>query len=183
MPISIEKEDSRSVKTAKALDDAMSSLLEERNFRKITVKDISDEALISRATFYTHFTDKYDLLKAWIIAQKPEGIGRGERYEIIEQTVNQLIDKNAIIIKNLLHSADDETLAILFDFILSTLALPDEQKSGEKTNSKYVVFSTFYAGGMFNYFLWQVKNKFPADVAPMNVYFYEIIAQFRNWMS
>ncbi|MDR1061036.1 MAG: TetR/AcrR family transcriptional regulator, partial [Clostridiales bacterium] len=50
-----KKEDLRIVKTQKAITDAMSSLLERRAFGKITVYDICNEAMVSRAAFYFHF--------------------------------------------------------------------------------------------------------------------------------
>jgi len=45
--------------------NAVLKLLNRRNFEKITVNDICEEALVSRATFYAHFNDKYDLFKYW----------------------------------------------------------------------------------------------------------------------
>lgn len=48
-----EKKDLRVVKTQRALIAAMSSLLERHKFKRITVRDICEEAQVSRATF-TH---------------------------------------------------------------------------------------------------------------------------------
>jgi len=180
MPADIGKVDLRSMKTEKALDIAMFSLLNNRNFRKITVKDICGEAQISRATFYAHFIDKYNLLEYWLMYLKPEGINKDDCYEQIEKTVNQFIHKHATIIKNLIYDADDQTLDILFNSILSTFGFNAAKYDNGKTNPKYVVLSNFYVGGVFNYFLWQVKNKFPSDVMPMNVYLYEIITKFHE---
>jgi len=54
-----KKDDIRIIKTNKALVAAMFLLLENRKFAQITVNDLCEEAQISRATFYTHFRDKY----------------------------------------------------------------------------------------------------------------------------
>lgn len=43
---------------------AYENLLSDKPFRKITVQDISDAALVHRSTFYKHFQDQYDLLEA-----------------------------------------------------------------------------------------------------------------------
>lgn len=55
-------EDLRIKRTQRAIKDAFYSLVEEKGFEHITVKDITERAMISRNTFYLHYTDKYDLL-------------------------------------------------------------------------------------------------------------------------
>lgn len=181
MSVNLGKKDLRSIKTEKALDIAMSSLLERHNFKKITVKDICEEAMVSRASFYAHFLDKYDFLKSWLALLKPENISRDEPYERMERILNQCIHRNEKVIKNLVCDADNETLEILFDFILSASNLIIEKSSSGKTDPKFVVLSNFYVGGIINYLLWQIKNKFPSDIPPMNIYLYEIIEKFQEW--
>ena len=56
------KRDPRVKRTNKLLRQTFQELLEEKNFRSITVQDIVDRAEINRATFYTHFEDKFALL-------------------------------------------------------------------------------------------------------------------------
>lgn len=56
-----EKYDSRIKKTDRALVKALFTLLSEKSFEDITVQAICDSASIRRATFYTHFSDKYQL--------------------------------------------------------------------------------------------------------------------------
>ena len=46
-----------------ALDRAFLSLLMEKNFDDISVKDICDRAMVPKSTFYNYFEDKYDLLE------------------------------------------------------------------------------------------------------------------------
>lgn len=183
MPANIEKVDLRSIKTGKALDVAMLSLLETRNFQKITVKDISDEALVSRATFYAHFADKYDFLKTWLATSTPDISNKNLLYENIENSVNAFIHKNETIIRNLVNDADKQTIEILYDTILRTLFSSRELEDMEKPTTKSIVISYFYAGGIFAYLLWHVNNRFPSDVPPMNIHLYEIIEKFQEWKS
>lgn len=49
-------------KTDYMLSEAMIRLLEKRSFKKISVNDICQEAMVSRSAFYQHFADKYALL-------------------------------------------------------------------------------------------------------------------------
>lgn len=56
------KIDPRVLRTRKLIMDSFIDLSENKDFTDITVKDITTEAMINRATFYYHFKDKYDLL-------------------------------------------------------------------------------------------------------------------------
>jgi len=58
------KEDLRIQKTKAALFDAFFSMLEEMPFEDLTVNDLCTRADIRRATFYKHYTDKFDFLNA-----------------------------------------------------------------------------------------------------------------------
>lgn len=51
------------LRTERAIQSAMLSLLDKKPFEKITVRNILDEASVSRATFYKHFRDKYDIVE------------------------------------------------------------------------------------------------------------------------
>jgi AcrR family transcriptional regulator len=55
------KLDRRVVRTLKFLREAFLELMQEKQFQQITVQDITDRAMVNRATFYKHFEDKYAL--------------------------------------------------------------------------------------------------------------------------
>jgi AcrR family transcriptional regulator len=54
--------DPRIRRTRVLLQDALFNLLKNKPFESITVQDITTEATVSRATFYSHYLDKHDLL-------------------------------------------------------------------------------------------------------------------------
>ena len=56
-----KKTDRRTLKTRKAICDALMGFLTEKELNKVTVQEISDKADINRATFYKHYLDVYDL--------------------------------------------------------------------------------------------------------------------------
>lgn len=62
----MDKLDLRVQKTYKSLIDSFEGLLREKEFEKISVKEICDAAVIRRPTFYKHFLDKYDFLSFFI---------------------------------------------------------------------------------------------------------------------
>lgn len=59
-------EDRRIQKTLSLLRTALVSLLAEKPYDQIVVKEILDRANVGRSTFYTHFRDKDDLLLSGI---------------------------------------------------------------------------------------------------------------------
>jgi AcrR family transcriptional regulator len=61
-PRDAAREDRRSQRTKLALGRALVDLMMRRDFDRITVQDVLDEARIARATFYSHYRSKDDLL-------------------------------------------------------------------------------------------------------------------------
>ena len=55
--------DLRVRRTQKLLREALIALIEERGFDAITVGEIAERAMVSRAAFYHHYQDKYDLVE------------------------------------------------------------------------------------------------------------------------
>ena len=53
--------DRRTLKTRKAIRDALSQLLTTKELHKVTVQEITEIADINRGTFYKHYLDIYDL--------------------------------------------------------------------------------------------------------------------------
>ncbi|WP_285768506.1 TetR/AcrR family transcriptional regulator [Peribacillus sp. SI8-4] len=61
--MSDQKTDRRIIRTKRMLRDALTVLMEEKGFERITVSDLTEKADINRGTFYLHYQDKFDLLK------------------------------------------------------------------------------------------------------------------------
>lgn len=55
--------DLRVRRTQKLLREALIALIEERSFDAITVGEIAERAMVSRAAFYRYYQDKYDLVE------------------------------------------------------------------------------------------------------------------------
>ncbi len=50
-------------RTQKLLREALIELIEERGFEALTIGELTERALVSRAAFYRHYQDKYDLVE------------------------------------------------------------------------------------------------------------------------
>lgn len=59
-----EATDRRSLRSRKSLMDALCKILKKKDFDDISIQEISDEANLTRATFYLHYPDKAALLQA-----------------------------------------------------------------------------------------------------------------------
>src|SRR4051794_9415658 len=58
-----KRDDRRSLRTRRALGEALVDLMLEKRYDTITVQEIIDRADVGRSTFYAHYMDKEDLLQ------------------------------------------------------------------------------------------------------------------------
>ena len=55
--------DLRVRRSRKNLIDAICTLVKDQPLQKVSVRDITEKAMVNRSTFYAHFVDKYDLFR------------------------------------------------------------------------------------------------------------------------
>lgn len=58
-----QKQDRRIIRTKKLLENALIKLLQKKSIHKISIKELAEEADITRATFYQHYRDPYEMLE------------------------------------------------------------------------------------------------------------------------
>ena len=105
--------DRRTKKTKKAIFQAFSELLKEKELRKITVQEVVDKADISRVTFYKYYLDVYDL------------------YDKIE---NELLTNIGLITLQLADKPSDEFFKELVTYIYNNRVTFDMVFSPNSTN-------------------------------------------------
>ncbi len=59
----MNKQENRYTATASLMDEALLLLLEEKDFNRITVKELCQKAGVNRTTFYLHYENMNDLLE------------------------------------------------------------------------------------------------------------------------
>lgn len=62
------KIDPRVIRTKAMFEEALLELMEEKDYQKITVMEISERSTLNRATFYLHYYDKDELLEQMLDA-------------------------------------------------------------------------------------------------------------------
>lgn len=179
-----EKIDLRVFKTRKALTEAMMSTLGEKKFEDITVQYICDKAMVRRATFYTHFVDKYELFAYTvrvIYKEFPsykfldnENVNRRDIYLNLVEEFVIFITENTKIVKALLNS---EVVPIIFNIISTeiekTLSQVLTKDIAEHTDLSPQLVINFYIRGVLGSCLWWINENQPISKE-------ELIKQIQN---
>ena len=157
-----EKTDLRIIKTKKILFDALLKLMKKKNFEKIKIADICEEALINRSTFYAHYEDKYELLMALFEEQKisllekldnKENTNFSKEYlmEVLNILINYIDENREIYSAILLNNRN----GILIDFLIDVIERDVSERLKDNNDIKNSnlpldIIVKFYAGGLIN---------------------------------
>ncbi|MEM7028948.1 MAG: TetR/AcrR family transcriptional regulator [Chloroflexota bacterium] len=83
------KEDRRATRSKRLIANALRELALEKDYQKITIRDIVERADVGRATFYAHFEDKNDLNRFVVLERFMA------RVEVkLEASLNELHNQN-----------------------------------------------------------------------------------------
>ncbi|MCL2301197.1 MAG: TetR/AcrR family transcriptional regulator [Firmicutes bacterium] len=156
MPDITRREDLRVMKTRRALCTALFTLLRRRNFTKITVRGICEEAMVSRTVFYAHFSDKYDLLEHALqpLHEKLAAIFFSGDDRALEDFGCSLLQEHMIQAKNVLADASYDMIMLLFRFFAP---LPGYLPDTEHSDTQLMVRS-YVVGGIYSVLLTQLHN-------------------------
>lgn len=86
------KNDIRVIKTRSALNLAFNKLIEKKPFEKISVNEICELANVRRATFYKHFSDKYDFFAQYVGALRTKYDSKPSTTSYLEYPVDYYVD-------------------------------------------------------------------------------------------
>ncbi|WP_068501369.1 TetR/AcrR family transcriptional regulator [Paenibacillus kribbensis] len=167
-------EDIRIYKTKMAIERALIELLQQHDFKDITIKKICDQALIGRSTFYSHYLDKYDLLEKIVkqyasdfkveVEHRFEAMEEGKVANAIELVTDKMIT-NKFEISTLLavHIASAD-LRKEFEQILfrTCLAYLKQQKYSTSIALEYL--AELYAANSMMTIHWVLKNGKDANI-------------------
>jgi len=140
-------------RTQKLIFMGLKELLLKEPFSKITVNQISDQALIHHSTFYTHFDDKYDLLNKYLIHQRKLADFKFEDISDHPYTTIATINNQELLPILKYQSNDRDFSNGFFQFIIDTITL------GADKNTELERF--FYIGRIKAINLWIEKTNQP----------------------
>ncbi len=186
--------DLRVKRTYKLLAEALIKLMGKKPFEKITITDICDEAMIHRTTFYTHFEDKYALLRyAMSTIEDPydsieveEKTFSGYKHYYMKIAENTLgyINKNIDIFRIFLKKNCEDSFITYFRRALNK-KLEDrfyeaEKSSGVPLPVPVPVLANLYSGGCISVIVWWIENDMPCSPEELLEYLNLIIRPFES---
>ncbi len=178
------KQDLRVKRTHRLLAESLLNLMKKMPFEKITITDICENAMVHRTTFYTHFEDKYDLLKfALSELEKPfeeENIrtkneeGYLDFFMEAAQSILTYIDRHIDLLRIFIKkNKEDSFVSMLRSTLTERLAqrLTQMEEEGVALPAPGQVLANWYAGGCLNMLLWWIENDMPCSSEQLFQYF------------
>lgn len=153
-----QKEDRRIRRTKRLLRQALAELMNEKEFKDITVKEITERADLNRGTFYFHYTDTYDLrekieneltdsFREVLSSYHPTPENYALR-QMLERAVG-FVEENKFLIRTLFNSNSGEGLqtkfmAVIEQIIVQTAAqlYPSESRLLSDYRCRFLSYGT-----------------------------------------
>ena len=172
----MEYRDLRVQKTYTALFHAFQELMKEKDFDSITVKELCNTALVRTATFYKHFSDKYDFFQFMI-----QELLKEYHHDTEEKTNLDGIDYYISLIKDALSLLQDNVIllrAISSDSMLWLITetqrkkireemlehLENDKKSGHNLATEPEILVELIMGALDQTVRWWIYNNKPCSI-------------------
>lgn len=173
--------DLRVKRTYKLLSEALKKLMKQKPFDKISVTDICDEAMVHRTTFYTHFTDKFELLQYCMnelespfdgeVVPEYSDDGYRQYYLNVADSILAHLEKNADFYRILIKKNKEESILNHMQRDLCSRIedkLRECEKNGARLLASAPILANLYAGGCMSVVLWWLENDMPCSTAELS---------------
>lgn len=180
-----KKEDARVTRTKRELADALVELLTEYSYDQITVKEICNQALISKLTFYNNFLNKNELMFYVLQRGAEKTIKNLKKRTDLVDTLNlnyrELIKKLITLfysdnspIRTIISNDHNKALyPILYTFLKQYIAAAlTEQNSKLTEKIPPNVLASYYAGAMIGLIYNLALEDFTDDYSSICDYIY-----------
>jgi AcrR family transcriptional regulator len=180
-----QRRDRRIERTRQLLREALVSLIRERGFETLTVQDILDRANVGRATFYSHFENKDDLLvsgfeelRASLKGRQRDAFTRGRTLEerllgfsrdVFAQT-HEYRDafkamvgrRSGAIVQRLLHK-------LVVELVREDVKRMDVRVEGSTAHAEALVH--FIAGALVGVLMWWLDGRMRLSIDDVDAHF------------
>ncbi len=185
--LSPAQEDMRIRRTKKLMWEALLSLLEKQRFASISVKAICEQAMVHRATFYSHFTDKCALLDYGLqeaVQTTMQEIQWNEAPEMQAKLYSSLLEymiTHQRLFSLLLLNNGTESFSnlLLRRFVANAeRQLARSEKSVKRTAIPTAIRAQFYAGGFLQVITWWVEQEVRVPSRDLADYLQQLLLPF-----
>jgi AcrR family transcriptional regulator len=177
--------DRRIERTQQLLRGALRSLIQEKGFEALTVQEIIDRANVGRATFYSHFDNKDDLLvsgfedlRASLKTRQREAFSRGrtieERVFGFSQEVFAHTNEYRDAFRVMVGQRSGAVVQRLLHKLLVELIREDVKRNVVKAESAPVQTEAvvhFITGALVGVLMWWLDGRMRLSVDEVNAYF------------
>ena len=169
-----QKIDRRVERTRKLLQNALSELILEKGYEKVTVQDVIDHANVGRSTFYAHFESLDQLLLSGFepLRAQFEDFLSGAEFDhespwALSLTMFQQVQKQKGGYITLTH-----VQKYLYGYLLDHLksSLPQRNKNIPPELLAHYVASSFIA-----MLTWWIDNNYPLSAEKINEYYRQLV--------
>ena len=162
--------DLRTTRTYLLLKNALLELLSKESFDSIKVNDICNLAMRPRTTFYSHFSDKYELLDYCIndieaeLTKNFEPGNYSTAKEFYSDLINHLLKylgENKQFFKNMLNNNYSAGIITVFHnsaIKYITDLIEKENQAGKKFDVPPKIMAEFYSGAVTAIIMWWLKT-------------------------
>ncbi len=151
----------QALRTRKLLEQALVTLIQEREYASLRIEDITEEADVGRATFYMHYRDKDDLL-ATVVEKSYQDViahlaGSEQSTDMlgVQSTLAHIRQQPNVYRVIFDHGP---TLAKIRRFIVSQLSAQLQDVDG-LTPSRVAMIAHYVAGAILGMFRWWLDNE------------------------
>jgi AcrR family transcriptional regulator len=180
-----KKTDRRVDRTQQLLRGALFSLVREKGFEALTVQDIIDRANVGRATFYTHYDNKQDLLvsgfddlRASLKERQRQALSRGtsveERIFAFSQEMFAHANEHREIFQAMVGKESGAAIQRLLHKLLVDLVREDVKATiprGDGSSIPTEALVQFIGSGLFGLLMWWLNAKMRLSVEDLNATF------------
>lgn len=160
------RQDRRVRRTQKLLKESLLELMDQKEFKNISIKDITELADLNRGTFYLHYTDTYSLLQEMesevlkdfqeIVSDRCNAFEKDSLLHVINPII-EYIEKNKKICKTFFENNASNDFVNRFHLLIlkNGTAIIKEQypNAGEVTLNYFFEFITYGLTGVLKLWL------------------------------